>query len=103
MFANGDNNFGTEVYMNKYSDDDILKKIGDLESWQYTNGKLTKMFVFDDFNTAFQFMTKIAQYAEKINHHPEWCNVFKKVNVSLITHDVNGITELDFNMAEKNG
>ena len=63
--------------------------------------KLTKTFKFDDFNLAFEFMTRCATYAEQVNHHPEWFNVYGTVKVQLTTHDVSGITFKDFEMATK--
>ena len=69
--------------------------------WQIDNGKLTKTFKFKNFIQAFGFMTKSAIYAEKKNHHPEWFNVYNKVVIQLITHDVSGISLKDFDLAEK--
>ena len=70
--------------------------------WQISDGgKLTKTFKFKSFIRAFGWMSQIAIWAEKLNHHPEWFNVYNKVNVELTTHDVGGISELDFKLAEK--
>lgn len=60
---------------------------------------ITKRFVFVDFNAAFAWMTRVAMLAEKMDHHPEWSNVYKTVNVTLTTHDVGGVSELDIKMA----
>ena len=60
---------------------------------------ITKKFVFKDFNEAFGFMTRAALLAEKLDHHPEWFNVYKTVEVTLSTHDAGGLTELDVNLA----
>jgi len=60
---------------------------------------ITKTFVFKDFNQAFGFMTRVACLAEKMDHHPEWFNVYKTVDVTLSTHDAGGVTELDIKMA----
>lgn len=79
---------------------DLLNRSLDAE-WTLDAGKLSKTFVFADFLEAFGFMSKVALYAEKVNHHPEWSNVYKTVNVELITHEVGGITEKDFDLAEK--
>jgi 4a-hydroxytetrahydrobiopterin dehydratase len=68
-------------------------------SWYLEDEKLTKTFKFDDFNLAFEFMTRCATYAEQVNHHPEWFNVYGTVKVQLTTHDVSGITFKDFAMA----
>lgn len=69
--------------------------------WAIVDEKLHKVFVFKNFIEAFGFMTKCAINAEKMNHHPEWFNVYKTVRVDLTTHDAGGITQLDFNLAMK--
>jgi 4a-hydroxytetrahydrobiopterin dehydratase len=61
---------------------------------------ITKTFVFRDFNEAFGFMTRAALVAEKLDHHPEWFNVYKTVTVTLATHDAGGLTERDVTLAE---
>lgn len=58
-----------------------------------------RRFQFRDFNTAFAFMTRVALMAEKLDHHPEWSNVYGKVEVTLATHDAQGVTELDLKLA----
>ena len=64
-------------------------------------GKLHREFKFQDFVHAFGFMTSAALVAESMNHHPEWFNVYSTVRVDLNTHDVGGISQLDFDLAEK--
>ena len=61
---------------------------------------ITKKFVFKDFNQAFGFMARVALVAEKLDHHPEWSNVYKNVEVTLSTHDAGGLTELDVKLAQ---
>jgi 4a-hydroxytetrahydrobiopterin dehydratase len=61
---------------------------------------ISRKFVFKDFNEAFGFMTRAALVAEKMDHHPEWFNVYKTVEVTLATHDAGGVTELDVKLAE---
>jgi len=72
-----------------------------MENWYTENGKLTREFIFKDFITAFGFMTQVAIIAEKMNHHPEWFNVYNKVIIKLCTHDAGGaITDKDHKLAE---
>ena len=71
------------------------------DGWSLDNGKLYKQYIFDDFYSAFGFMTQCAMYAQKINHHPEWCNVYNKVKVHLTTHDVSGISVKDADLAKQ--
>ncbi len=65
-----------------------------------TRDAIGKKFVFKDFNEAFGFMTRAALVAEKLDHHPEWFNVYKTVEVTLSTHDAGGVTELDVKLAQ---
>ena len=73
-----------------------------LAGWSEVAGRdaIAKKFVFKDFNAAFGFMTRVALVAEKMDHHPEWFNVYKTVEVTLATHDAGGVTELDIKLAE---
>jgi 4a-hydroxytetrahydrobiopterin dehydratase len=73
-----------------------------LKGWSEAGGRdaITKKFVFADFNQAFGFMTRAALVAEKLDHHPEWFNVYKTVEVTLSTHDAGGLTDLDVTLAE---
>jgi 4a-hydroxytetrahydrobiopterin dehydratase len=73
-----------------------------LKGWSEVKGRdaISKKFVFADFNAAFGFMTRAALLAEKLDHHPEWFNVYKTVEVTLSTHDAGGVTELDVKLAE---
>jgi 4a-hydroxytetrahydrobiopterin dehydratase len=73
-----------------------------LAGWSEVAGRdaITKTFTFKDFNQAFGFMTRAALVAEKMDHHPEWFNVYKTVAVTLATHDAGGVTELDVKLAE---
>jgi 4a-hydroxytetrahydrobiopterin dehydratase len=92
--------------MQKLDDLEIKQNLEQLNSsldvfWSIEEGKLTKTFRFKDFNQAFGFMTRCALYAEKVNHHPEWFNVYRTVKVQLTTHEVSGISDKDFDMAKK--
>ena len=83
----------------KLSDEQIRKELTDLPGWSIVNGKLHKDFVFKDFIEAFGFMSTAALHIEKMNHHPEWFNVYNKIKVDLTTHDAGGITQNDINLA----
>lgn len=69
-------------------------------AWTIQDGKLQKTFRFHDFREAFAFMTRVAEIAEILDHHPEWRNVYNRVQVTLNTHDAGGLTKLDFQLAE---
>ncbi len=85
--------------LTKLSDEQIKKELADLPGWSVINGKLHKDFVFESFIEAFGFMSTAALHIEKMNHHPEWFNVYNKVKVDLTTHDAGGITQNDINLA----
>lgn len=85
----------------RLSDEEITKRLAKLPHWSNDGGKLSRDFKFGDFVAAFGFMTRAAIEAEKMNHHPEWSNVYNRVTVNLVTHDAKGITELDFELAGK--
>lgn len=82
---------------------EIAKRLQELDGWILSDDALSinKTFKFGNFVEAFGFMTECAIYAEKLGHHPEWSNVYRTVEVKLTTHDANGLTELDFNLAKK--
>jgi len=86
--------------LSKLSPDQIKNNLKDLPGWEVNEGKLYKEFLFDDFNQAFGFMTRAAMNIEKMNHHPEWFNVYNKLIVKLTTHDAGGITENDIRLAK---
>jgi 4a-hydroxytetrahydrobiopterin dehydratase len=73
-----------------------------LSGWSDVKGRdaITKQFTFGDFNEAFGFMARAALIAEKLDHHPEWFNVYNKVEVTLATHDAGGVTERDIKLAQ---
>lgn len=73
-----------------------------LPKWKKVRGReaIARAFTFTDFNAAFGFMTRVALAAEKMNHHPEWTNVYKNVSVTLTSHDAGGITDRDIRLAE---
>ena len=84
----------------KLSGKDVATRLESVNDWVLENGKLRREFRFANFVEAFGFMTRAAIEAEKMNHHPEWFNVYNKVVVDLTTHDAGGISELDFRLAE---
>ncbi len=85
--------------MERLTQEDIDEKLKNLPGWSVVNEKLHKEFLFDTFNQAFGFMTRAAMEIEKMNHHPEWFNVYNRITVELTTHDAGGITENDINLA----
>jgi 4a-hydroxytetrahydrobiopterin dehydratase len=70
-----------------------------LKSWSFDGTYLSRNFKFSNFINAFAFMTSVALKAEKADHHPDWSNIYNTVNIKLNTHDANGITQLDFDLA----
>ena len=85
----------------KLTDEEIKMKLTKLTGWKIENDKLHKLFKFKTFNQAMSFMVGAGMLCEKMNHHPEWSNVYGNVDVELVTHRVAGLTELDFELAEK--
>ena len=83
----------------KLSETEIGKQLSELVGWRIENGKLRKTIEFSTFVQAFGFMTQVAIEAEKMNHHPEWHNVYNKVTIDLVTHDIGGISNYDFRLA----
>lgn len=83
----------------KLTAEEVIKKVN---NWSLSDEKeaITKTWKFKDFNQAFGFMSKIALKAESMNHHPEWFNVYNQVRIVLTTHDLNGLSSLDLEMAE---
>ena len=77
------------------------KALAGLKGWKPVEGRdaIAKSFKFADFNAAFAFMTRVALTAEKNDHHPEWSNVWNKVDITLSTHDAGGVTEKDIALA----
>jgi len=86
--------------MMRLSQTEIDEELKNLSGWNVVNEKLHKDFQFDSFNQAFGFMTRAAMEIEKMNHHPEWFNVYNKITIELTTHDAGGITKNDINLAK---
>ena len=87
--------------MKKMTDAEIQTALSELEGWELLKDRaaIFKKFKFNDFPTAWNFMDDVAGYADEADHHPEWTNVYNRVEITLSTHDVGGLSELDFDMA----
>lgn len=87
----------------KLSTEEITEALAGAEGWKRSEdgSSISRSFGFRNFNEAFGFMTRCALAAEKMDHHPEWSNVYKTVDVKLSTHDAGGLTKLDFELAAK--
>ena len=83
------------------SEEQIEHHLDELNDWKLKNKKLSKVFEFSDFAQAFEFMSLVAIIAETMDHHPEWSNVYNKVEINLVTHSEGGITQLDIDLANK--
>ena len=83
----------------KLSQSEIDTQLSELVGWHIETGKLHKTIEFATFVQAFGFMTQVAIEAEKMNHHPEWHNIYNKVTIDLVTHDIGGISNYDFKLA----
>ena len=81
--------------------DDVNEQLATLTGWRLDDNGLSikRDFRFADFNEAFAFMTRVALYAERHDHHPEWFNVYNRVEITLSTHDAGGVTERDIDLA----
>ena len=86
----------------KLSSKQRQKALDTLKHWKKVRGRdaIHKAFRFNDFNEAFGFMTRVAIKAEQMDHHPEWSNVYNKVNVTLTTHDAGGVSKRDIDLAK---
>ena len=83
----------------KLTDQEVSDALTQLKGWELRDGMLCTDLAFDNFISAFAFMTRVALRAEKIDHHPEWSNVYKKVSIALTTHDSGGLTAKDLALA----
>ena len=86
--------------MMRLSSEQISEQLKNIPGWSVKEEKLHRDFEFESFNQAFGFMTRAAMEIEKMNHHPEWFNVYNKITVDLTTHDAGGITENDMGLAK---
>ena len=85
----------SQMKYKKLSENELDETVRAMNGWELKDGKLKKSFRFSNFVEAFGFMTRIALEAEKINHHPDWSNVYNTVTIKLSTHDAGGITDYD--------
>lgn len=87
----------------KLDKDAIKEALAGLQGWTLAadNGSINRVFTLRNFSEAFAFMTRVALAAEKMDHHPDWSNVYKTVNITLNTHDAGGLTALDMELAKK--
>lgn len=80
---------------------EINAQLRELNDWHLHNDKLQRQFVFADFVEAYGFMSRVALLAEAMDHHPEWSNVYNRVEINLTTHDAGGISQRDFTLAQR--
>ncbi len=85
----------------KLSEVEIASRLPEVPGWELADGKLQRMFTFDNFVQAFGFMSSVALLAESMGHHPDWSNVYHQVTIGLNTHGVGGISQLDFDLAKQ--
>ena len=86
--------------MKPFTELQIISGLKELDGWEYEENAIHTSFEFDDFKDAFSVMTRIAFEAERLNHHPDWCNVYNILQISLSTHDADGVTAKDFELAK---
>ncbi|GAA0723143.1 4a-hydroxytetrahydrobiopterin dehydratase [Aquimarina litoralis] len=84
----------------KLSETEITDRLKTMDGWEYEDNALHTSFEFENFKDAFSAMSRIAFEAEALNHHPDWSNVYNVVNISLSTHDADGVTDKDFELAK---
>jgi 4a-hydroxytetrahydrobiopterin dehydratase len=85
----------------RLSDAELSEALSALPQWSVAAGKLTRVYEFADFITAWGFMSSAALVIQQMDHHPEWFNVYGRVRVELVTHDAGGITSRDVELAKK--
>ena len=86
--------------MDKLDDLEIEKRLENFPDWDFYDDALHTEFEFDSFKDAMSAIMRIAFECEKLNHHPEWSNIYNMLEIKLTTHDAEGVTELDFKLAE---
>ena len=83
----------------RLTESEIHAQVAQLSDWQLKDSALVRQFKFTDFIRAFGFMQQVALLAERANHHPEWSNVYNKVDITLTTHEYQGVSQRDFDLA----
>ncbi len=86
--------------MSALSEIEINMRLSAMEGWEYENNAIHTSLEFDNFKDAFSVMTRIAFEAERLNHHPDWANVYNTLSISLSTHDAGGVTDKDIELAK---
>jgi 4a-hydroxytetrahydrobiopterin dehydratase len=89
------------AHTDRLADNDITSMLNQLDGWTRSGNVITRQFQFDDFAEAFGFMASVAVAAERLNHHPDWSNSYGKVEISLTSHDVGGLSGRDFKLASR--
>jgi 4a-hydroxytetrahydrobiopterin dehydratase len=87
--------------MKKLTTEEINTALASLKGWTINENSIEKKYVFKDFNQAFGFLSRIALYSEKVNHHADWSGVYNKVNIKLSTHDAGVVTQTDIDFAKE--
>lgn len=85
----------------KVSEEEVQEALNELPGWEVKDGKLHKQYKFKDFAAALGWMVQVGIYADKLNHHPDWCNGYNKVTVDLMTHDLGALSTWDIELARK--
>ena len=85
----------------RLTEGEVAARLRELPGWQLSDGKLHRAWSFENFAEAWAFMAEVAHEAERLNHHPDWCNSYGRVTVDLVTHDAGGLTALDFELAAR--
>ena len=83
----------------KLDDTEVSERLAEIPGWNFADNQLNREFQFDNFVQAFGFMSSVALLAEKLDHHPNWSNVYNRVQIGLNTHDAGGVTDFDFVLA----
>ena len=87
--------------LERLDDATVRDQLAQLDGWELADGQLHRQLELEDFVQAFGFMTSVALAAERMNHHPDWSNVYNRVDIRLSSHDVGGISDRDFRLARR--